>query len=151
MERWGPERVVGEGRLAEALALIRESFAYMEGRIDPPSSMHRLTLEKLGAKEVWGIGTPLVAVVVFEARGDALYLGKLAVASSMRGKGLARAMVDLAVARARALGLAAVELETRIELLENHAAFRRLGFEIVGEGSHAGYERATYVLMRRAV
>lgn len=33
--------------LAEVLALIRCSFAYMDGRIDPPSSMHRLTLSAL--------------------------------------------------------------------------------------------------------
>jgi len=28
---------------APVLALVRASFAYMDGRIDPPSSMHRLS------------------------------------------------------------------------------------------------------------
>jgi len=38
----------------------------------------------------------------------ALYLGKLAVAESHRGQGLARQLVDLAASRARALGLPAL-------------------------------------------
>src|SRR3546814_2205076 len=32
------------------LALLRESFAYMEGRIDPLSSLHRLDASKLAVK-----------------------------------------------------------------------------------------------------
>ena len=41
---------------------------------------------------------------------------------------IARALVDLAEDRAKASGLGALELETRIELIENHEAFQRLGF-----------------------
>ena len=33
----------GFERWEELLAVIRESFAYMDGVIDPPSSAHRLT------------------------------------------------------------------------------------------------------------
>ena len=41
-------------------------FSYMDGVIDPPSSMHRLTIEDLafGQGETWVIGTPPVASVV---------------------------------------------------------------------------------------
>ncbi|WP_424979675.1 GNAT family N-acetyltransferase [Leisingera sp. S232] len=60
-------------------------------------------------------------------RPDCLYLGKLTVDDAQRGRGLARLLVKHASARARALGLP-VLLETRIELIENHAAFARLGF-----------------------
>ena len=39
------------------LALIARAFAYMEGRIDPPSSLHRLTPQGLAASgEVWVLG-----------------------------------------------------------------------------------------------
>ena len=67
---WPPEdapRRLGpvDPALPQALALIHRSFAYMEGRIDPPSSVHRLTLAALREQardgEVWGIGTPLRA------------------------------------------------------------------------------------------
>lgn len=130
-------------------SLIRTSFAYMEGRIDPPSSMHRLTLEELqrqaGSAEVWAIedgGRP-VACVILTARGGRLYLGKLSVAVSHRGRGLARHLVGLAEARARALGLSAVELQSRVELTENHSVFAALGFLVSGESAHPGYDRAT--------
>ena len=41
--------------LAQVLTLIQTSFAYMTGRIDPPSSMHQLTVSALAqmAKDSW--------------------------------------------------------------------------------------------------
>ncbi|WP_044026828.1 GNAT family N-acetyltransferase [Ruegeria sp. TM1040] len=132
-------------QLREVLDLIRQCFAYMDGRVDPPSSMHRLTLEALSkqavAGEVWAIGAPVVASVVLTPRLDVLYLGKLAVVEDLRGLGLARTLVELALARARSMGLNAVELQTRIELVENHEAFARLGFERCGTTTHSGYDR----------
>jgi len=151
-----PERLrPGDPRLAQVLCLIQDSFAYMDGRIDPPSSMHRLTLEALSQQaetaEVWALGDPVAACVVLTPRTDSLYLGKLAVDARRRGAGLARRMVDLAVQRARVLGLAELELQVRVELAENHAAFGRLGFVKTGETVHAGFERPTSITMRRAV
>jgi predicted N-acetyltransferase YhbS len=139
----------------EVLDLIRRSFAYMDGRIDPPTSMHHLTLDALTAQaeagEVWAIGTPVVASVVLTPHADVLYLGKLAVSEDLRGQGLARHLIEHAVRRARALGLSAVDLQTRVELVENHAAFARLGFRQVATTAHAGFDRPTSVTMRRTV
>ena len=108
-------------QLREVLDLIRQCFAYMDGRVDPPSSMHHLTLEALSkqavAGEVWAIGAPVVASVVLTPRLDVLYLGKLAVLEDLRGRGLARTLLELALVRARSMGLNAVELQTRIELV----------------------------------
>ncbi|NIZ14172.1 N-acetyltransferase [Phaeobacter sp. HF9A] len=145
--------------LALALDLIRRCFSEMDGRIDPPSSMHRLTIADLAAQavagEVWCLGPapggPLRACVVLTPRPDALYLGKLAVDPATRGQGLARQLVDLAAARARASALPALELQVRVELLENHATFARLGFVKTGETTHPGYDRATSWTMRRQV
>lgn len=134
------------------LALIQAEFAFMDGRIDPPSSMHRLTAESLAAApEVWAIGTPPVACIVLTPRPEALYLGKLAVARSARGQGLARALIDQAEVRARALGLPALELQTRVELTENHSVFRALGFAETGRTAHPGFTRPTSVTFRRPV
>lgn len=128
----------------------------MDGRIDPPSSMHRLRLEDVARQaregEVWVIEDSfLVACVFLTPRSQVLYLGKLAVASSHRGRGLARRLVAQAAHRARALGLATVELETRIELRENHAAFARLGFVKTAETAHPGYTRPTSMTMQLKV
>lgn len=127
----------------------------MEGRIDPPSSMHRLTAESIAQQcrdgELWILATPPIACVFLTPRPDCLYLGKLAVDARWRGQGLARLLVEHAMRRARALGLPTVELQTRVELVENHAAFSRMGFVKAGESAHAGYDRPTSITMRRAV
>ena len=147
--RLGPE----DPALPEVLDLLRRAFAGMDGRIDPPSSLHRLDLGALrdsaGRAELWAIGTPVQACVTLTPKADALYIGKLAVEEAQRGAGLARALVEVAAARARALALPALELQTRIELVENHATFARLGFAVTAETRHPGYARPTSLTMRR--
>ena len=75
-------------------ALIARAFAAMEGRIDPPSSVHRLTADDLARMaevgEVWVIGTPPSACMVLTPKAGALYLGKLAVDPGHQGKGFGR-------------------------------------------------------------
>lgn len=136
------------------LALLHEAFAYMEGRIDPPSSLRDLTPEALTRQaevgEIWIIGAP-VACVFLTPKPGALYLGKLAVADSHRCQGLARRLIDLAEDRARALRIPALELQTRVELVENQAAFLAMGFQEVGRTAHDGYDRPTSITYRRAV
>ena len=144
-----------DSALADVLDLIRESFAYMDGRIDPPSSMHLLSLEDVArlckTGEVWSLGSPPLACVFLTPEADKLYLGKLAVSAGQRRQGLAGQLVELAADRARALGLPALELQTRVELTENHATFARLGFVTTGETAHPGYDRPTSITMRRIV
>lgn len=142
-------------RLPDILTLVQHSFAYMESRIDPPSSMHRLTVDAIAEQtlegEVWVKGTPPEACVFFTPKPGRLYIGKMAVADGARRKGIARRIIDLAEARAAALGLPELELQSRIELVENHQAFSKLGFTKTGEDSHAGFDRPTSIIMRRPV
>lgn len=149
-------RMTGAEDFAPVLALIRASFAYMEGRIDPPSSIHRLTVADLARSaetgEVWAIEDPgrIIACVVLTPHPDHLYLGKLAVAPDFRKQGLARQLVERALAQARARGLPELRLETRVELTENHATFRALGFRETGRTAHPGYDRPTSLTFSRA-
>ena len=137
------------------LELIQRTFAYMEPRIDPPSSMHRLTVasiqEQCTSGEVWAIGKPPLACVFFTEQTECLYVGKLAVCDTARGKGYARKLIDLAEGLARTRGLPALELNTRIELVENHQTFQSLGFVKVGKGKHDGFSRPTYIVMRKPI
>ncbi|NVK13245.1 MAG: GNAT family N-acetyltransferase [Rhodobacteraceae bacterium] len=145
----------GDPCLRDVLDLIQRSFAFMEGRIDPPSSMHRLSLAALQEQcrhgEIWAIGTPPAACVFLTSRPDCLYLGKLVVDAPHRGTGLARALVELTADRALALGLPVLRLQARIELTENHAAFARMGFRKTGETAHPGFARPTSVTMEKPV
>jgi ribosomal protein S18 acetylase RimI-like enzyme len=137
------------------LALLKAEFAYMQDRIDPPSSLHNLATQSLAYHarrvEIWVTGMPPLACVFLTPRPQSLYLGKLAVAASHRSRGLARQLVDLAEARARALGLPCLELQTRVELTETHATFRALGFTETGRTAHPGFDRPTSITFRRPV
>lgn len=134
---------------AELRALIARAFAGMEGRIDPPSSLHRMsagTLREMASDGFlvtgWSKGR-LVACGFAAEKGDAFYLSKLAVEDAFQGQGIMRRMLPLFEAEARRRGLAALTLETRIELVENHAAFAALGFRETGRNAHPGYDRPT--------
>jgi GNAT superfamily N-acetyltransferase len=135
------------------LALIRDAFGAMDGRIDPPSSIHDLTLDQIARQsehgEIWVVGRPVVACVFLTARPGALYLGKLAVSEPERRRGHARRLVDIAAERAKALGLPALELQSRIELTENHETFRAMGFVQTGATAHPGFDRPTSLTFRR--
>lgn len=139
----------------ELLDLILDAFAYMDGRIDPPSSAHRLTLESLkdkcAAETVFLArdGDRLVGCVFLDDRGDHIYVGKLAVAPSLQGSGIGRRLMATAEGEARQRGKRFMELQTRVELTGNHAAFARLGFREVGRTAHAGYSRPTSITMRK--
>lgn len=135
-------------------ALLTGAFAYMDQVIDPPSSMNRMTprdlAEEAGCAELWVVEGPL-ACMILTIKGETLYLGKLAVADDWRGSGLVRVMIEQAMARARALGLASVSLQTRVELTANQRVFQALGFVETGRTAHAGYVRPTSISFARAV
>lgn len=139
---------------AALLRLITTSFAYMDGRIDPPSSMLTLTVEDIARQarsgEIWVIENPRpVACVFLTPRPHALYVGKLTTVASHRRQGYARRLLDQAEKRARALGLPALELQSRIELVENHTAFASLGFQISGETTHPGFDHPTALIFTK--
>ncbi|MGV6847555.1 MAG: GNAT family N-acetyltransferase [Marinibacterium sp.] len=151
-----PERLDAQDpRLPGVLTLIQGSFADMDGRIDPPSSMHHLTLADIRhqcrAGEVWVIGDPVVACVFLSPRKRCLYLGKLAVAGPLRKSGLARQLIDTAAARAAALGLPVLEAQSRVELSEVHRAFARMGFAETGRTAHPGFDRPTSITLQRRI
>lgn len=149
-----PQRATDPAFWPPILALLHQAFAFMEGRIDPPSSLRDLTPEALARQaevgEIWVIGAP-VACVFLTPKPGALYVGKLAVAEAWRGRGLARQLIEVAEARAREMGLPALELQTRVELVENQAAFQAMGFVEVGRTAHPGFDRPTSITYRRAV
>ena len=155
--RYTPRRLTGDEDMGPFLNLIREAFAYMDGIVDPPSSVHALTgaalAEAARAGEVWVIdelSAPLACMVLTPKPGR-LYIGKLAVAAGHHRKGLARQLLAHAAIRAKALGLPVLEMQSRVELTGNHAAFEAMGFDRAGETAHPGYDRPTSVTFRRPV
>lgn len=139
---------------ASVLALVLKAFAYMEGRIDPPSSANRLTQEDMAAQAESGVvllaedDTGLVGCVFLTPKADVMYLGKLAVHPLRQGEGIGRRLFEASVAAAKAQKFAEIELQARVALTENHTAFTALGFRETGRTAHDGYDRPTSVTMR---
>jgi N-acetylglutamate synthase-like GNAT family acetyltransferase len=137
--------------------LLAEAFASMEGRIDPPSSFLGLSPEALRDKAANEIlilareGTRLIGCGYACPVSDHLYLSKLAVAEEVRRRGVLRAIVACAEGVARSRGLSSLQLLTRIELHETHAAFGALDFVRIGTQSHPGFTRPTSLRFERRV
>lgn len=138
-------------------ALLAQSFSYMDGRIDPPSSMSRLTpylLKEKAAHEDLFIAIKndeVIACIFGAAREEVYYVGKFSIADTARGTGLARRLLALCEGRARDLGFSVLELQTRIELVENHRAFRALGFVETSRTAHEGYSSPTSLTYQRQI
>lgn len=139
------------------LALLHAAYAYMEPRIDPPSSLLRLDARQLEEKardEILVLALDeerLVGCGFARVLEDCVYVGKLAVDEAARGRGIARRIFRAVETLARDHGRPFLELETRIELIENHATLAALGFAKTGESAHPGFDRPTSVTMRKAV
>ncbi|SCB46778.1 Acetyltransferase (GNAT) family protein [Rhizobium lusitanum] len=137
------------------LDLILASFAYMNGRIDPPSSALALTPQSLREKarnEIAYValdGDKIAGCVFCRVEPDSLYIGKLAVLPTAQRKGICKRLLTYAEADARERGLAVLRLETRIELTENHATFAALGFAKTAENRHPGFDRTTSIEMQK--
>jgi ribosomal protein S18 acetylase RimI-like enzyme len=137
------------------LALIRTAFATMDGVIDPPSSVHRLTPERLRTKAQSEIGflaqadDAIVGCAFIAEQPDHFYLGKLAVLPACQGRGVGRRLIEAAEQHAVRAGKPLIELQTRVELTANQRAFRALGFVETGRTAHQGYDSPTSVTMRK--
>ncbi len=144
-------------RWEELLALILSSFAYMNDRIDPPSSALKLTPATLAGKARTEIayaameGDMLCGCVFLRPEEGCLYIGKLAIAPDAQGRGIGRRLLAVAEQAARHRALPSLRLETRIELVDNHDVFTRWGFAKTSENAHPGFTRTTSIEMRKPV
>lgn len=94
-------------------------------------------------------GDEIVGCLFCRPEPACLYMGKLCVSPKAQGKGIGRMLVQRSEALARELALPALRLETRIELIANHARFAAWGFVKTAENAHAGYERTTSIEMTK--
>ena len=147
----GPERADEVHRLTQA------AFAGYAA-LDPPSGAIRESAELVAAQLAAGGG----AILELDGRpagclrwrldpDGALRVGRVAVEPELRRRGLGRALMAWAEEEARRRDCPAVALGVRIALPGNLAFYRRLGYEVVGERRHDGYERPTWLALRKRV
>lgn len=144
-------------RWHDLLGLIMRAFAYMDGVIDPPSSAHGLTADGLREKAGWETcfvamrDENIVGCIFAAEHALHIYVGKLAVEPVLQGRNIGRRLLETVEIMARSAGKPVLELQARIELTGNQAAFARLGFVETERTAHAGYDRPTSVTMRKTL
>jgi predicted N-acetyltransferase YhbS len=138
-------------RAEELLALTHGAFRSLA--IDPPSSVLKETVADFAARLksetclVIEADGRLIASVFCAPQGDALYIGRLAVAPAWRRRGVAGALIEAAKDEARHIGARRITLKARIALAGNIALFRRHGFVVVAEETHQGFAAPTSYVM----
>lgn len=137
------------------LRLMQGAFQEYLGALDPPSGVHKETVDSVRAKMengTWLIaerdGTPL-ACVWYEQRGDYFYLGRLSVPPEFRGHGIASALIEFVERTARGAGVTRVRLGARIGIKHLRALYERRGYRVIEYKTHEGYDAPTYVMMEK--
>jgi GNAT superfamily N-acetyltransferase len=148
-------RPVQQSELATLLAVIHAAYAEYKGRLTPPSGAHKESIESLAAKLAIGEGAlawqgeSAVGSVLFEVRGEAMYLGRLAVPPLYRRRGIGVLLVNYVEQQALARGHSQVTLGVRLQLPENTAFYTKLGYHVVSYGSHPGFTELTFMTMAK--
>lgn len=139
------------------VAVIHCAFQEYQGRPDPPSGAHEVTIETIRQKMNKGggivamINQEIVGCVLYEPAPDHIYLGRLAVLPPYRRRGIARKLIERAEHQAHALGYTRVRLGVRLALADNRTFFEQLGFRVLHYGSHAGHVEPTFVNLEKDV
>lgn len=136
--------------------LIVGAFATHAGRLDPPSGALKDTPESVRTKLATGgagiaesEGRAVGCVLFTPEDGRVLYVGRLAVATTWRRKGVARALIAYAEAEGRRRGFEILRLRVRIPLVDNQYLFKSCGFAEIARETHEGYSEPTTIRMEK--
>ena len=163
MEQTSEQRVIIRAANIEdapiILEITRAAFEQFRGRLDPPSGVLDETLETLRESTFQPDHGAALALMDDEPAGalrwsvdsqrQYLYVGRVAVLPAYRRQGVASALMNWGDAHARALGLPAVAFGVRLQAPENIRFYQHLGYEIINQGHHKGYDHPTFVWMHK--
>jgi len=132
--------------------LLHLAFQEHDGKLDPPSGVHKETAESLaarmgkgGAIVVTADDGAIVACGFYEWREGYAYVGRLGTHPAHRRAGLGGAILKAAEEQARAKGYARARLATRVHWTELRRYYESRGYRAVGFGTHEGRTWPTWV------
>ncbi len=139
------------------VALIQAAFTPLIARLDPPPGALRETPATIAAELaahrglIAEIGGRVVGSALLKHQPDGLYLGRLAVAPDVQGRGVAKALLAAAERLARDLGYGLMILRVRLAMTENRRLFTGAGFVETALMRHDGYAEPTFAEMRKGL
>jgi ribosomal protein S18 acetylase RimI-like enzyme len=143
------------GRAGEIHALTRAAFAAYD-RLDPPSGALRETAQRVAADLAAGGGAiaerdgRAVGCLRWQADEDCdLHVRRVAVLPELRRQGIGAALMAWAEQEAVRRGANGVTVGVRVALPRNLAFYRALGYEVLGERRHDGYDHTTWLALRK--
>jgi ribosomal-protein-alanine N-acetyltransferase len=142
--------VLSEARPGDARALAAlHGASFHRGWSD--DEFERLLIDRNVVAHRATVGRQLVGFILSRLAADEAEILSVAVASSQRGKGLARQLLDLNLRRLAGLGTRAVFLEVDEGNAPARALYQRAGFRDVGrrEGYYADGKGAAALILRR--
>ena len=90
------------------------------------------------------LGGDAVGYLVLVDEGEVMLLDNVAVLPSHHGRGVGRALLELAEQRAAAAGCSSIRLFTHVTMVENQALYERIGYAETHRGGEDGRVRVFY-------
>ncbi len=151
-------RLDGPERLPEALTVIHDVFGHYEGNLVPPSAALKETVDSIGRRLAGGAvflaedaGGRVIGAVCADRKGDAMYLGRLAVRPECQGRGVGAALVAAVERFAAEAGADRITIGVRLALADNIRMFQKLGFVETGRTAHPGFSEPTSMDLAKPV
>jgi ribosomal protein S18 acetylase RimI-like enzyme len=150
-------REATEQDAATLLRVMQAAFAEYLGQLDPPSGVHRETVESIRQKLQTGraalalIEDEAVGCVFYRREQSHVYLSRLSVLPRFRNRGVGAFLIRYVESYAAACRLPCVQLGVRLRLPHLLSYYERLGYRVVEYKAHEGYAEPTYVLMEKRI
>ena len=126
-----------KARLSDAAGLAAcfdAAYSVYNSYIDDLPDVSEGVADDIARNIVWVAvcGVDVVAGMVLVAMPDHLHLANIAVVPSCTGKGLGKALTEIATRECLAQGLANISLATHQKMPENVEFYRHLGWRVTG-------------------
>lgn len=142
-------RVAVEADAGAIADCVRNAYGHYEARIgQPPGPMLRDYCEVIRDNDVFVALTEqeIQGVLVLARTPEGFLLDNVAVNPGMQGRGVGRALLELAERHARSEGYSSIYLYTNEKMSENRALYTRIGYEEYDRRTELGLAR---VYMRK--
>ncbi len=149
---------------SRAFELMRLAFNEQRGFVDPEPSIFRgdsirsisSDIDKKEKRLIVALHRSRLLGAVFCGADknnptEDFYFSHLAIRPRYRNNGVGRQLVEEIESTARSEKAKRVTCAVRIALRQNVSLFEHLGYEIVGEGTHAGFDSPTYYNMAKVL